>query len=353
MKRLFAIILAVAMAASFSVVAFADRQVYDGVADAHRNTDGEVLIYRKVEGNFGAINMTGFPTFPADYGESVYIVLCDADRQFISGSEVVDGLKVTIRYEQGEELVEYAKLVKICDSGSSEYVYAVEMKIADKPGEVNESDIIATLEFNKSKKGSWKYENHPEYDVDGDEEVNFKVKDLEVDIAFSVGRLMSYRSFPAAVITSSSFNNSVIPNMHHVFKYDYDDEVEFEFGTEPNEGSFTVDVSGQGKTDIYFNTDLDDAIAAANPNANLIALNFNGCKFNRSGVFSYEAEKMNYAYAIRDGKLVLIGKFDDGVFEYNTNRLERCVFSDIELKQPQSAIAEMTYRVEWPTAAED
>ena len=354
MKKLLAIFLAAAMAAAMAVTGLAAEQVYDGVADLHRDDFGKVFICREVDNRLYAANAhfedegQYIPAMPVDYGESVYMLLVDRNGNYISDSEMVEGLTVKAEYEQGGELVEYLRIVKIYNSDNGEYNYAVEMKILDKPGEVNEDDIIAALEFNKSKKGGWDYDDHRSYDADGDGVISFKVKDLKIDVSFSVGRLYSYYSgYAPALLIASDRTLRLLPNTNFVLKYDYDDEMEFEFGLEPNEGSFTVDVSGQGKTALYYNTNLDEAVAAANPNADIIALNFNGCKFHRAGVFSYESEKMNCAYAIRGGQLVKIGEFEDDVFEYTTRTLERYIFSDIELAQPQGEIAEMTYEVQW------
>ena len=108
--------------------------------------------------------------------------------------------------------------------------------------------------------------------------------------------------------------------------------MEFSFGLEPNEGTFTVDVSGQGKNLLNYNTAADEALCAANPDAAVWFLNFNGVRFNRTGEFLYEADGLNYAYQIMaDGSLKLLGEFEDGEVSFKTRTLGRYAFSDIEL----------------------
>ena len=183
-------------------------------------------------------------------------------------------------------------------------------------------DVCGTLTLNKSKKGK----------VDG---MDYRVKDLTIDFDFEVGAEYNYAddTYPTVVDDPEM---PIWPNEFFILKYDCDEEVEFEFGSDSNEGTFTVDVSGQGKNLITFNTELDENIAAANPDAKMIAISFNNVRFNRTGVFNYEADDMNYAYEIKGGKLVKIGEFANGEVEFNTNTLGRYIFSDVELVSPET-----------------
>ena len=118
-----------------------------------------------------------------------------------------------------------------------------------------------------------------------------------------------------------------------------------------NEGTFTVDVSGQGKLFVMYDTKAVDAIVDANPGVKMHFVNFNGAKFNRTGEFAYEMEDGVAAYKVVDGALVAIPgcEYDeaDEAFYFNTRVLEKYVFANAELVNP---VAEAPV-VEAPVAA--
>ena len=164
MKKLLAIILAVAMATAMSVAAFASEQVYDGVAGIFGDENPSVIVRYDTD-NFYVIN--GLDDYAADFGDSVFLLLKNNSgyinpRAWISDKEIVDGLKVKAIFEQGEEFVESIDIVKTrfesdenilaqLEPYIGKYYYAVEIKLVDRPNDVSEHDLIFTLEFNKSK----------------------------------------------------------------------------------------------------------------------------------------------------------------------------------------------------------
>ena len=329
MKKLVSLLLAVVMVLSLSAVSFA-AEVHDGVAML---SDGPMKY------NADENRMEVVPTI--QYGKAAYYaLLSNPDYALISNSEMVDGLKVKVTYEMGEDLVAdqgvsvvKKKVDEVRASGPNHvadrlgvqgagYYYFIEIKTVAKETTAD-ADIIATLELNKSKKGD-------------DEGKNYKVKDLEYDIEINVGYEKNYNDFDALYVQTDVVGDvpDLAPETYYLLKYDYDEEVEFTFGDQSaqNEGTFTVDVSGQGKNLLYYDTLLDDAIADANPDAKIFALNFNGTKFNRTGEFMYEAEDMQYAYEVlEDGSLKLLGEFDGEEVSFKTRVLGKYLFSDIEL----------------------
>ena len=365
MKKFFAMVLALAMVLSLTAVSFAKtvNETHQGVVAvdpvAHRySADYDKMIEDVIQ-----------------YGKSAYYALFTYDEpktgdddketwsgdedtlRLVSNSEMVDGMKVKVDYEMGKDLVAdggvaiVKKRVSAATTSSllgpaltkadSEYFYFIEIKVAAKEA-TSDSDIIATLEINKSKKGDNKA-------ADG-KGLNYKVKDLQVDISTNVGYENSYldSGLDNQLMVEGDSVEELEPETYYLLKYDYDEETELTFGLEPNEGTFTVDVSGQGKNLIWFDTLLNDAIADANPDAKIFALNFNNVKFNRTGEFTYEAEDMEYAYQLMaDGSLKLIGEFDGEEVTFKTRVLGQYLFSDVELTAAPAAVEEPT--VEVPT----
>ncbi|MBC8575034.1 hypothetical protein [Yanshouia hominis] len=342
MKKVFALVLAVAMVMSLSAVAFAKGvEINDGVADVDTTAR-----------RYAADSNKMIPDV-IQYGKAAYFAILDVEGNLITRHEIVDGLKVKVEYEMGKELVADAgvSVVKkyvenastIVDGAEAGYYYFVEIKTVAKET-TSDADIIATLELNKSKKGD-------------DEGKNYKVKDLEIDIEVNVGYENSYYDW----YTDSGVelyvygdtvgdNTELEPETYYLLKYDYDDETEFTFGAfaDQNEGTFTVDVSGQGKNLLYYDTKLDDGIADANPDAKIFALNFNNTKFNRTGEFMYEGEDFEYAYQLMaDGSLKLLGEFDGEEITFKTRVLGSYLFSDVELVAAPAAVEEPS--VEVPT----
>ena len=367
MKKFFAMVLALAMVLSLTAVSFAKtvNETHQGVVAvdpvAHRySADYDKMIEDVIQ-----------------YGKSAYYALFTYDEpktgdddketwsgdedtlRLVSNSEMVDGMKVKVDYEMGKDLVAdggvaiVKKRVSAATTSSllgpaltkadSEYFYFIEIKVAAKEA-TSDSDIIATLEINKSKKGDDKA-------ADG-KGLNYKVKDLQVDISTNVGYENSYldSDLDNQLMVEGDSVEELEPETYYLLKYDYDDETEFTFGAfaDQNEGTFTVDVSGQGKNLLYYDTKLDDGIADANPDAKIFALNFNNTKFNRTGEFMYEGEDFEYAYQLMaDGSLKLLGEFDGEEITFKTRVLGSYLFSDVELVAAPAAVEEPS--VEVPT----
>jgi hypothetical protein len=307
MKKFVALVMAVAMVMSLAAVASA----YTLVGPFDYSADKDTI-------------STGI----LEYGDTVYYALVDdaVAADFVFDYALVEKLKVKVSYEMGEELVENVSLVKKYVDGEG-YMYFVAFKTAAKSG-VADADVIGTVELSRK---ALKAEDA----VAGFN--NGKIDDVEIDFAFNL-------FYDNTWLDGAKKNTLVEDELtlkwdeEYALKFESDEDVELTFGTEPNEGTFTVDASGQGKVFVKYNTKADEAIAAANPGVKMHFVNFNGAKFNRTGEFMYEFEDGVACYKVVDGALVEIpgAEYDaaDEAFYFNTRVLESYVFADAELVNP-------------------
>lgn len=324
MKKTFALVIAVAMVMSLAAVSFAaDAGLTFGTTPL--KYDGDKAVKTMDSGRI------------LEYGKAVYFQLFEDDGETpVVDYASVEKLKIKTKWEMGADLVESVAIVKKNVGG--EYYYYVEIKVAAKET-TSDADIVGTLTFNRKKdttKGL------------------ALIKDADVDVAFNVFYNNNYQDVVSLTITTDKADLKWDTN--YALKFDCDDEVELSFGTTNggnNEGTFTVDISGQGKIFFKYTTKADDAIVAANPGAKVKFINFNNPKFNRTGEFMYEMEGGAYAYQIVDGKLTAIPgvEFDeaDEAFYFYTRTLGSYVFSDVELVNPVVAAPVVEAPVENPT----
>ena len=197
-----------------------------------------------------------------------------------------------------------------------------------------EDDIIGTLTFNQKA--------DKDINVDGAKASLEKTDDVEIDIAINVHMERHYNDVKFAA-GQALVNGDVSLEYGRAYslKFDNDDEVEIEFGGKDtsgrNEGKFVVDVSGQGKVLMMFTTDANEAIANANPDAEMFFLNFAmPVKFNRAGEFTYEMEDIAAVYKVVNNQLVEIpgAEFDGDEVTFTTNVLTNYVFATSELVNP-------------------
>ncbi len=331
MKKFFALVLAVAMIMSMAAVSFAATASvsvaldYDADTDRMRPTDKQL-----------------------QYGDTAYFLLSD-EMGPITNYNKVEKLKLKVSYEMGEELVENVSIVKkyvdlTADDWdnatkalfpASDYYYFIGVKLA-KSTSTGDADVIGTFELKRKAKTD-SNPNKAYLEIDEEE------FDFEINVVIN-NSWLNYNTGTGYVIAKDKA--AIKWDTDYALKFDYDDEVELAFGPGSgkggdNEGTFTVDVSGQGKLYLRYDTKLADAIAEANPGVKIFALNFNGVKFNRVGEFAYELEDGVAAYKVVNGALVEIPgcEYDesDETFYFNTRVLENYVFATAELVNPVAA----------------
>lgn len=347
MKKVFALVLAVAMVMSMSAVSFAWAKTVGikelPVTNASDKSNAELALYGPFRYDGDNHKMEGKTI---QYGKYAYYLITYTGNALDNYNDI-EKLKVKAKYEMGDDLVESVKIVKKNVEGglttnsttistvpttTSKYAYFVEFKLKSSEA-TSDSDVVTTLTFNmkKNKDASAAY-------------TAYEFDDADIDVAFTVFYENNWNDSGDYYLIDGDFESAMEPDTKYLLKFKEDDEVDLEFGLGQNEGTFTVDVSGQGKVVVNFNTKADEAIAAANGAAKMFFVNFNNIKFNRTGEFAYESEDFKFVYQIVDGKLTTIptAEYDaaDETIYFNTRVLGSYVFSDVELVDAPAAAAE-------------
>lgn len=332
MKKTFALVLAVAMVMSLAAVSFA-APTPKAATGGDQNTQLALVGPYKYDGDIDS-GAGGVKEATIEYGKAAYWQILYSNAA-VADYKMVEKLKVKAKWEMGSDIVEGLSIVKkrvagralygneISFAPAGGYAYFVEVKTANKDT-TTDTDIVGTLTFNMKS---------------STDNGNRKFDDAKIDITVNVFYDKNFLDGASNYLVDKDQGN-LKPDTKYLLKFDYDDEVELAFGNTrngggENEGTFTVDVSGQGKILFQYNTKADEAIAAANPGAKLKFINFNNAKFNRTGEYAYEWADGQYAYQIVDGKLVAIPGLEyddtDETFYFSTRTLGSYVFSDVEL----------------------
>ena len=370
MKKFLAMLLSVSMVASMSAVSFAvsgSSRTLSGTPDKTTPADAYASMIKdgKYDDDDGyPIDTTLIGPFgynsddknltidSVEYGKTAYFLLTeyyldsgdDEQTRLVTQSESTDKLKVKGDWEEGKSLVDGMAITKkkvngfgtyddlddkdnftedkdftsdmVNDYGfvSGKYYYMVAITVEDSSS-TSDADIIGTLTLSKSKKP--------------------KADDIDFDVAINVDWEQSYRKTEDLTITGDY--DPIYSETYYALKFDCDEEVELGFN---DDSTFTVDVSGQPKTLLYFDTDFNSSIAAKYPLAELNFWNGNGAKFNRTGemFLSIGDEDYDdyYLYQINsDGSLSEVpnAEYDDADegFYFKTRTLGSYVASDMEL----------------------
>ncbi len=309
MKKLFAIVLAVAMVLSLASVAMAAN------TSLSKNSK-QTLLNGDKEFNVGAFEITlrkgknNFVSYEGDnipYGKTVYIPLIDASGNKVTQSDAVSGLKVSAKWDTNGKFVESVSIAK-----KDDYYH---IAIVTTGSETKEKDVEGTLTLTGKA-----YSTPTDA---GKDQKKVKADKAEIDITLTLG-------FDKSADLEVTDTGKIF-NFEDLDEQDEECELTFE---EDDEVSFTVDTTHQGEIVVAMDTDEIDAVEDAYPSANLDFFNFNGATFRKTGTLLLPGEEGQFVYEYKNGALQAVNaKWDsyEEAFVIKTKTLGQYVISDVEL----------------------
>lgn len=315
MKKLFALTLAALMAAGTTTVAFAANEgVYIDPADTYyvlgsdnraktAEADDEyeggdklvipVSVYEDTDkdGEYTAGEGLGYLTYTSDYDRNVTV---RADWKV--GKDL--GAEVDVDW------VNYSKLGNLGTSDSQ--IMSVIITLPENETTKVE-DLAGTIRVGRTSSAAKK---GPAFDL----EVSF----------FSDATLTNTPNFDGGNLPTGSTGIVTFDKEAGEIDIDFDDIA-----------TFTVDVDGQGKLNLAWNTDFDKEFGAMYDYANLHFFNFEGTPaFNKTGTMMVYADKDTFIYeATADGAKEIDAAYDEDyeAWVFKTRKLTSYVVSDVEL----------------------
>ena len=119
-----------------------------------------------------------------------------------------------------------------------------------------------------------------------------------------------------------------------IYKFEEDGEIDIEFG---DQAMFTVDVTGQGKVNLAWNTDFDKEFANKYDYANIDFVTFVGKpSFNKTGTLYIYADEDEFVYEVtEDGAKAVKAEWNEDyeAWELKTRTLKSYAISDVELDE--------------------
>ena len=305
MKKILALTLAAVMAAGMSTVAFADTVVsFASSADnkqwyaVDENDDGEFEVgATETEVNIDYVSG----------GKKVALFLYEnATDKLITDSDDVKRYKVTDDWSVGDidekPVIERVKIVN-SDNDTTDYVYAVTFTLPEAP-ETKDADLIGDVTV---------------YRTTADKKIANNVFDFGI----------TYGAEAVQYDGTNDFNDGPVS-----FK-GYDDVEVLAFG---DEMEFEVDLAGQGKLNLAWNTDFNKEFAAMYDYANIDFMTFEHTpSFNKTGIVYIYAPEDAFIYEVtKDGAKEINGlKWDEDyeAWTFRTRTLGSYAISDVELDE--------------------
>ena len=152
----------------------------------------------------------------------------------------------------------------------------------------------------------------------------------------SAGEVAVEFSYYADATTNADVETTLTSGKTGIVSFeDVDGEIDIDF---EDVATFTVDVTGQGKLNLAWNTDFDKDFGAMYDYANLSFLEFEGTpSFNKNGtMYIYAEDKDTFVYEVtEDGAKAIDATWNEDyeAWEFKTRKLTKYVISDVELDE--------------------
>ena len=333
MKKLFALVLAVAMVLSMASVAFASDKYQLIVREDEiffiNNHIGYPLggEYEDEKGNIGVIE--------AVYGDTLYMYVgvenLDAANENVSLADLNKNFKVKADWSMNKDLIEGVKFEKIYAdidyNGEKELAYAIAIDTKKMPKATEESDVIGTITIDPRSK------NVVGTLVMNDElpgiELTKEGDEYKFDVAFTLNVLMAEDELDDGIYETADNN--------YVYDFDENEDEEHELELYAGMGRFVVNTLGQDRIVINTDVEYNEGIEGIAPDANYVYFNSNNATFNRLGDLYLNANETDIVYKVNnDGTLTKLNpKYDDyeEAFVIRTRVIGNYIIAEEELPE--------------------
>ena len=321
MKKLFAVVLAVAMVLALASVAFAGNTNVGTKGNVVvLNGDKEITVSPYVYATAkkaAALDNTGADNADIAYGKTVFIPFIDEDGAVVKEADAVSGLKVAAKWTENGKYVKSVEIVK------KEGAYMI--AIATTGSETSSKDVEGTITLTGKA-----------YAASASDAKKVKAAKTEIDVIIT----LNYAKVNAG-------DDYEVTSTGKLYRFDEDGnddmrDEEFELTFEDTDVTFTVDTTHQKNIVLKFDTDEDSAVEKANPDANMDFYNFYGASFKKTGELFIPADEGSYIYEIVNGAVKAVNAtyddFDEG-FTIKTKTLGFYVVSDIPLNNAAATVA--------------
>ena len=314
MKKILALTLAAVMAAGMTTVAFADTEVksveFGGDLTRLFKYDSEENVGIHVDDTTVLVPGATYYLSLEINGSESYMLNAADDLD----SKDMNKYNVYIDWKYGEEAlgdfeVAYRKIETFDTQWSGEagadYRYVVEFTVPDDYSNARYEDVAATVKVGTTKN---KANDAGSYALDA-----AVTKDYIPDFDGDFG----------------SYDNGAVVKFEKELG-----EIDIDFG---EEAMFTVDVTGQGRLNLIWNTDFNKEFAADYDYANIDFLTFVGePSFNKTGVMYIYAPEDSFIYEVtEDGAKAINATWDEDyeAWTFRTRTLGSYAISDVELNE--------------------
>ena len=320
MKKTLALVLAAVMTAGMTTVAFAAKAGdVNAMLGYAVNKDGDLV-----------------------YATDVYYVLDSDDvAKLPEGANVEGGDEIAIPLVQWTDVNGDGNAINDANDTFEWYRDTDDLKKPNVYTDWRIGNADAKIRMVKYDAGDYRYSvvvTVPENDTN-------KPVDLEGKIM--VGRTKNaaedaiYGSFdlgvtyaPAAQEVLTYNGETLVAGETGIYKFDEDGEIDIEFG---DQAMFTVDVTGQRKLNLAWNTDFDKEFAAMYDYANIDFVTFEGTPaFNKTGTLYIYADEDEFVYEVTaDGAKAVKAEWNEDyeAWELKTRTLKSYAISDVELDE--------------------
>ena len=305
MKKILALTLAAVMAAGMTTVAFAKNEETPYI----ENAGGDTVMYVLEDGEAKSENIVGNDGYVEGGAEIAIPVSLDKRAWYTIDSDFDKKLVVDEDWYVNEADTEFrfVKYAADCglDGAKAVRIYSLVITVPENDSD-KVMDLMGSVAVGKTRS----------------EAKDAAHKDVSVSVA------------PAAEEVKTYNGDVLVAGETGIYKFDDEGEIDIEFG---DLAMFTVDVTGQGKLNLAWNTTFDKEFAAYYDYANLDFINFDGePSFNKTGDFYIFADEDAFIYRKgAEGVEAVNAEWDEDMdaWRIRTRKLDAFVISDVELDE--------------------